>query len=227
MHMSTMYSASDLIQHVKSSKQKADNLLSNLTPQILAMQGMSGIKTRHFYNNLCSLPHSRYLEVGSWQGSTLIASLYKNTTCAAVAIDNWSEFGGPRENFNANVKRFIPDAWLHVIEADCFKADLDKRKFNIYLFDGAHDFDSQRKAITYFYENLDMPCILIVDDWNWEKVRGGTFAGLKDVNATVVFQDHVQHTTDDSHTPRDIAAAEYWNGMGLFVLDKPSRRILL
>lgn len=32
------------------------------------MDGMSGIKTRHFYNNLLNYYDARYLEIGTWKG---------------------------------------------------------------------------------------------------------------------------------------------------------------
>lgn len=216
-----MTTKTQLIEHVKKCRKNAELSQSALPKEVLELQGMSGQMTRHFYNNLCSLPHARYLEVGSWQGSTLISAMYGNDQAAAVAIDNWSEFGGPRKQFDANVATHLPNSWVKVVESDCFKANLGDRKFNIYLYDGGHEYHEQRQAITYFYKYLEMPCILIVDDWNWVKVRQGTFDGLKEMNANIVYEDHVQHTQDDSHSPMDVAVAQYWNGMGLFVLDTP------
>ena len=211
---------SDWIAHVKTARNKANNNESKLTPSILQLQGMSGVKTRHFYNNICSHPAAKYLEVGSWKGSTLISALYNNQHCPAVAIDNWSQFNGPCLEFHANCKTYIPESWLFVIENDCFNVSLSNRKFNIFLFDGAHDYDSQKKAITYFYKNLELPCVVIIDDWNWQSVRSGTYDGLHEVGANIVYEDHVRLTQDDSHTNTDLARDSYWNGMGVFVIGR-------
>ena len=55
---------STLIKHVEEMLSLADNYKSNVTPEILNMDGMSGKKTRHFYNNICSMKDTRYLEIG-------------------------------------------------------------------------------------------------------------------------------------------------------------------
>lgn len=39
---------------------------------------MSSPKVRHLLNNLCSLPSTSYLEIGTWKGSTWISALFQN-----------------------------------------------------------------------------------------------------------------------------------------------------
>ena len=51
---------SSLISHIKLSIEKAENLESNITPEVLEIEGPSDVKTRHFYNNLCSMDDTRY-----------------------------------------------------------------------------------------------------------------------------------------------------------------------
>jgi hypothetical protein len=51
-----------LIENIKNSLSKTDNYSSKITDEILSMPGMSGPKTRHFYNNLCSMNDARYLD---------------------------------------------------------------------------------------------------------------------------------------------------------------------
>ena len=41
--------------------QNAENNISKITDDIISMDGMSGIKTRHFYNNLLNTEDARYL----------------------------------------------------------------------------------------------------------------------------------------------------------------------
>ena len=82
------------------------------------MVGMSGGKYPHFINNLIrGLPNPSYLEVGCWTGSTLCSAISRNRV-RATGIDNWSEFGGPKDQFLANVNRFkVPEA--HVTFVEC------------------------------------------------------------------------------------------------------------
>ena len=71
---------------------------------MLQLQGMSSRKVRHLLNNLCGMLGAEagddggcaYLEVGTYLGSTLLAALWGNGAVlrSAVAIDNFSEFGG-------------------------------------------------------------------------------------------------------------------------------------
>src|SRR3954467_15320791 len=73
---------------------------------IYAVNGFSGLKYRFFINRLIGgLSDARYLEVGSWMGSTLCAAIHGNRV-RATAIDNWSQFGGPKEVFLKNVETF-------------------------------------------------------------------------------------------------------------------------
>lgn len=218
MHMHDKY-----VQHVKECIEKASSYTSKLADDLVRnLYGMTGFKTRHFYNNLCSIEDARYLEIGTWMGSSLISALYENRHCKATVIDNWSEFGGNMDELNSNIKRFIPHPiCCNIINSDCFALNepLDD-KFNIYLYDGAHDEISQRKAITEYYKYLDDIAIIIVDDWNHEPTRIGTFKGLDDVDANIHFQHEIRLTQDNTHTPMDIAKIDFWNGIGIFVIEK-------
>ena len=65
---------------------------------------MSGRRYRLFVNAFLSgLQDARYLEIGAWAGSTFCSAIYGHAV-RAVAIDDWSEFGGLRETFFANLR---------------------------------------------------------------------------------------------------------------------------
>ena len=69
---------------------------------MLLLHSISGFKTRCFYNNLCLMTDARYLEIGSWEGSTLCSAMFENPHGYFMAIDNFTEF-----NKNKNVKDFF------------------------------------------------------------------------------------------------------------------------
>src|SRR4051812_30601409 len=72
--------ATDLVAHVKRAISEADEGRSRISPAALAIEGMSSPKVRHLLNNLCAFDACRYLEVGSYKGSTLCAAMSNNTT---------------------------------------------------------------------------------------------------------------------------------------------------
>src|SRR5688572_25172649 len=51
-------------------------------------------------------PGHAFVNVGTWHGFTLLAAMADNPGALCVGIDDFSEHGGPREEFNARFKRF-------------------------------------------------------------------------------------------------------------------------
>jgi len=86
--------AVDLMEHVRVSIVTARSGLSRLlvTPDALEVEGMSDKSVRHLLNNLASAPGTKYLEVGSWRGSTFVSALTGNeqTVDNALAVDAWA-----------------------------------------------------------------------------------------------------------------------------------------
>jgi len=205
-----------LINHVQKSIKLADLETSKLTKDILLINGMSSNKVRHLLNNICSLPNSRYLEVGTWKGSTLISSLYKNNLKEAIAIDNWALFNGPKNIFLKNCAKFLPVNSFEFHEGDCFKIDLSqiiKNPINIYFYDGEHSFESQYLAFKYYNQYLDDNFIAIVDDYNWDRVKQGTQVAFKELNYKIVFEQYLP-----SKSNRDVSS--WWNGIYIAVISK-------
>ncbi|MEM8647349.1 MAG: hypothetical protein AAGF86_13525, partial [Pseudomonadota bacterium] len=70
---------------------------SALPDWIIAMDGMTGTRFRSFLNLLVTATKAaNYLEIGSWKGSSACAAMAGNTA-KITCIENWSEFGGPRD----------------------------------------------------------------------------------------------------------------------------------
>lgn len=219
------------IRHVARCFEDAREGISSLNEDVLALEGMSGTETRHLYNNLCRLripgqagAAVRYLEIGTWKGSSLISSLTGNDHVEAICIDNFSEFGGPRAEFDANRAKFIPNSKLTVLDDDCFAPCLlsEDQKFDIYLYDGGHSREQQRDAITKFVKHLADVSVVVVDDWNNQAVHQGTMDGLKECADVlrVCSSTEVRYTSDGSHTPMDIARSGFWNGLCVMVVER-------
>lgn len=208
---------------VETAFQNAENNISKITSDIINMDGMSGTKTRHFYNNLLNTENARYLEIGTWKGSSVCSAMCGNKA-KVTCIDNWSQFGGPKNEFLVNFKKFKGENDAIFIENDCYKIDVSVLpKFNIYMYDGNHTNENHYKALSHYYECLDDVFIFIVDDWNWKDVRDGTINSIQKLKLKVLYEKEIRLTWDNSHTPGPTASQTWWNGIYVAILQKNRR----
>ncbi len=210
-----------LIEHVENAFAKAERLESKISKDIENMEGMTGLMTRHLYNNLLNMPDARYLEIGVWKGSSCCAAMYGNNATVAL-IEDFSGFGGPRHDFMVNLTKFKGLNEVCFFEQDCFKLDVSKWRFksNIYLWDADHSENSTKLGISYYLPVLDDTFILIMDDWNMKEVRSGTRNGIIENNLKILWSKEIRLTHDNSHTPADIAKATWHNGIAVYILKK-------
>jgi len=206
-----------LIENITNSLVKTDQYESNITDHILSMDGMSGKKTRHFYNNICSMKNSRYLEIGTWKGSSICSAMCNNNM-KCVCIDNWCEFDGPKEEFlqNFNMYKGINDAVF--IESDCWTVNVnDIGTFNIYMYDGNHTENSHYNALHYYLPCLEHEFIYLVDDWNHPPVREGTITSILNNNLKIKYKKEIF----TEYNPGIQKSINDWhNGISIFVLQK-------
>jgi hypothetical protein len=187
---------------------------SEIDPQVLKIPGMSGRCYRYFINNLVRMmPDARYLEVGTWAGSTLCAAI-SNNRVSATAIDNWSEFGGPKALFESHLALFkTPQAHVRFIESDFRAVDFSGLgRFNIYLFDGPHEYRDQYDGLDLALPALEEQFVLIVDDWNWEHVRDGTRRAMQANRLSTLHSIEIRSTLDNSHPIISCELSDWHNG---------------
>ena len=205
---------------IETAFKNAENNISKNTNDIINMEGMSGTKTRHFYNNLLTTEDARYLEIGTWKGSSVCSAMCGNKA-KVVCIDNWSEFGGPKLEFLVNFEKFKGENEATFIENDCYNVDVSVLpKFNIYMYDGNHTNESHYKALLHYYDCLDDIFIFIVDDWNWKDVRDGTINSIQKLNLKVLYDKEIRLTWDNSVTPEPDLSKTWWNGIYVAILQK-------
>lgn len=204
-----------LVEHVEKCLTSST---SKCTQKILEMEGMSGTRTRHLYNNLCSLDIGRpleYLEVGTWKGSTIISAMYGNEhTTRATTVDNWADFEGPKDEFLRNIKEFGVSPT--VVDLDCFQYT-PSEKIDIFLYDGDHSYEVHKKAIEHFWPYLQDTAIIIIDDWNIPDVQRGTMHGFHSAA-----HDHGKCTVllNWQLTTHFVTKEGFWNGTAIFVIQK-------
>lgn len=179
------------------------------------MDGMSGQRYRSFINALMRElgDGARYLEIGVWKGSTLAAAIEGNRGFA-TCIDNWSSWGGPREEFNKSLASVVTSTTVTVIDKDFRSVDYASTgPYNLFLYDGPHSERDQYDAIMLAKAALASPAVLIVDDWNWPEVRLGTFRALVASKCQLLSYYEIRSTPDNSfphdHCGRD---SDWHNG---------------
>jgi hypothetical protein len=222
------------IRQIKTSFENANNHQSKLTKNILKMEGMTGKKTRHFYNNL--LEHKNklnYLEIGVWRGSSFTSAMYKNTNVTGLAVDDFNpNYGGRNsgaENYNLFLKNtnfFLTNEEKYdVLVKEFYKIEPEKLpKFDVYLYDGDHIEHFQYNAFKKMYSCFADICVIVIDDYNATSVQEGTERAKKELGVTIpfkiIYETDIKYTNDGSHTPIDIAEKEFWNGIYVCVLER-------
>ena len=209
----SIFEETAMTKHVSNCFKTLDD--TNLPDEIFSINGMSGELTRKLYNNLCKLKFenrdTEYLEVGVWKGSTFISSMFGNEHVTGTCIENWSEFTetNARTEFFQNMNRF------DIRKYTCIEGDFFIQKFNkifdIYVYDGNHDETSHSKAIEFIWPHLADEAIVVIDDWNWDDVRKGTYKALP--------MDQVVSVHEVRFRGREQPRG-YWNGVGIFVIKK-------
>ena len=216
-----------LVEHVKSSLEDTEALKTKLTEEIFELKGMSGKKTRIFYNNICSMEDARYLEIGTWAGSTICSAMYKNKM-RCLCMDNWSwskKGGSGKDLFLRNFNRYKGDNDAAFLEGDCWNHDPSELgKFNIYMYDGEHTTRATTMALTHYVSCMDDEFIYMVDDWNMsnstKKVKGGTMRGIEECGLEVLWSKGI----NTNHGKKTGSGKDgWWNGIGIFVLKKGNK----
>lgn len=113
-----------------------------------------------------------YLEVGSYQGKTLISALVRAPKVKGFACDDFSQFQGdsPHARLMDNLRRCGVADRVEFLEGD-FHGTLESAKLGVpiglYLYDGAHDEESQYLGIRLAEPLLADFALVFVDDWRW------------------------------------------------------------
>jgi hypothetical protein len=207
-----------MISHVETCITRGENLHSKLSDEIIKLEGMSSPKVRHFLNNLCTMTDVSYLEIGCWKGSTFVASMFENhaNILSAVAIDDWSDFGGPKEEFLDNCSKFLGANRYAFYEKNCFAFDIKpifERPVNIYFYDGAHTESAQELAFTYYDSVLDDVFVAVVDDWNHPPTVTGTRNAFQKLGYQILFERILPANWNGDTT-------NWWNGLYVSVIRK-------
>lgn len=150
------------------------NLVRKLFDPCPTVKGMASIKKLQLLNIAYSFIQNDecYLEVGTYNGKSLIAAMLKNTLHETYACDNFSQFNdtSSQEILFDNLARYGLKDKVTFFNDD-FKKILDgrfiKKPIGLYLYDGAHNLESQYQGIKIAEPLLSNSALIIVDDWRY------------------------------------------------------------
>ena len=187
--------------------------------------GVSGLTSPRMQKLIKRLANSstKYLEVGSFLGSTAVAALSANTLKEAHFVDHWKENIQPqvgqelpktnKETFIENVKKRKGSTVCKVYDTDMYSVDVSTIKdIDFFFYDGPHDAANTAKAVSYFAETLADEAILLFDDANWDGVVSGAKAGIEEANLSILFEKIWINSVESKD--------EWWNGFFLVIVKK-------
>ncbi len=122
-------------------------------------------------------PGESYVEVGTYQGTSLLGAMVGNDETEFVAIDDFTFREGTRERLETNLLRFGLEPPT-ILEGDAFTliptGVLGERVVSVYYYDAGHDYEQQVEGLRMIEPWLAERALLIVDDTDWERVRRAT-----------------------------------------------------
>jgi hypothetical protein len=213
-----------LSKAVRDAFQDAMAMRGRLREEAFRVHGFSGKKFRLLMNNLMSeVPDPRYMEIGLFHGASFCSAIFKNRL-RAVGIDNWSEYGGKRQVFTDNLEKFQSDhSDVEIIKQDFRTIDYGAiGKFNVMFYDGSYAEKDQYDGIFIPQPAMEYPHIMIVDDWNWDRVRKGTFDALGNANLVIDYSIEVRTAFNNEFPLVAGQHSEWHNGTIIAVVSKGS-----
>ncbi len=186
----------------------ADARLRQVLNPLLAIRRMSRLANAAVLNTAVREmdPAHAFVNVGVWNGFTFLAAMAGNEEKTCLGVDNFSEFGGPKEDF---LERFVArrtpsHRFFDQDYVDFFAAGLD-RQLGVYLYDGEHSYENQYRGLMIADPFYADDAIVIVDDTNLDHARKATLKFAEDsrLEWEVVFE-------------RETAALRHltlWNGL--------------
>lgn len=157
----------------------------------------------------CMDPEEFYLEVGTYQGGSLISALLGNTA-RAIGVDSFEEFT-QTNNFDltrSNLDRFGIGDRATLVNANfrSFFASFAMKhdRIGVYYYDGAHGYEVQLAGMEAAWQFLSPGALIVVDDFSYPEVQLAVnqFIAnhINDIKPLFVF-DPI-HSTDET----------WWNG---------------
>ncbi|MDQ7035634.1 MAG: class I SAM-dependent methyltransferase [Anaerolineae bacterium] len=117
-------------------------------------------------------PDTAFVNIGVWHGFTFLSGLIGNGDKHCIGIDNFSEYGGPKEAFYKRFEKYSSSSHdFYEMDYIDYFATLHETPIGFFIYDGNHSYENQCQALTLAEPFFADDCIIMVDDTNYEAVR--------------------------------------------------------
>ena len=193
-----------------------ETVLPALEP-VFDIRAMSTPANAFVIHHLVSMmdPEHCYVNIGTWHGFSFFSGCSVRDRWS-IGVDNFSEFGGPREEFLASYQESFEHERTRFFDMDYRDffanemAAID-RKIGLYFYDGAHDYAAQYDALKEAEPFLADNAVILVDDTNLRSARKATLNWITERHPEYVI-------TFDTLTAHE-GHPTYWNGLMIFQLE--------
>ncbi len=146
-----------------------------------------------------------YVNVGTWQGFSLIAGALGNEDKRCIGIDNFSQFEGPRMEANFHMARLAPHAEFHDMDYRTYMSMIHEGPIGVYYYDANHEYQHQLRGLEIAEPFMAKGCYILVDDTNYVDPRKAT-------------EDFLLHGQGRYELVADLPCADpghptWWNGL--------------
>lgn len=217
--------------NVKNLIQEADKSGILLEPRELT--GFSGYKLIGTLQRIAKYQESIgagcYLEVGVFQGLTLISVANVLEESIAYGIDNFAQLDPQNINQDLVIERARQNNLenIRIVNSDYEDALLDLKehigdsKIGTYFIDGPHDYRSQLVCLLLAKPHLSDLSVILVDDCNYSHVRlANRDFLLSNPEFKLIFESYTKcHPYNMDHSSAQEARKGWWNGVNIIVYD--------
>ena len=147
-----------------------------------------------------------FVNVGVWNGFTLLSGMVNNPQKTCIGIDNFSESGSPREAFNERFNKYKSENhYFYDMDYEEYFSTIHKEPIGFYIYDGNHTYENQLRGLEVAEPCFAENCIILIDDTNWSEPRQGTrgFISKSSYGYRVLLD---QNTRSNRHPT-------FWNGV--------------
>jgi predicted O-methyltransferase YrrM len=225
----------EVMSYFSTIRKSIDDAIENglMSEETGVLTGYSGEKMVGMLQRLAKntlTENTVYLEVGVYQGLTLLSVAKEIGDHKAYGIDNFAFFDkeGKNEGIVNNRIEKLGLSNAFIINKDYEDAlenldrELNGKKVGVYFIDGPHDYRSQLMCLALIKPFLAENAVIIVDDANYRHVR--------QANRDFLFTHPEYKLVFESYTkchPGNVSEAEivghkkeWWDGVNVIVHDK-------
>ena len=210
---------------------EADNC--GLLKECKDLSGYSGLKLIGALQRIARTQENagagHYLEVGVFQGLTLVSVAACLQEVTAFGVDNFSQFDPDGLNQRVVMNRAAANGIsnLELLNLDYEDAlenlqdYVGDQKIGTYFVDGPHDYRSQLMCLLLAKPFLSPLSVIVVDDCNYRHVRLANRDFLVANPEFKLFFESYTRCHPGNMDPEDVAQARigWWNGVNVIVRD--------